>query len=183
MAIQKVLLIYSTTDGRSLEIMTRIAKQLEPLAYDLVNIKAVDCVHLDTYEAILIGASIRYGRFDKAVFKFVEKHLPLLATKKTAFFGVCVTARKLNKNTPETNRYIIKFFDQIAWRPDLKAVFAGALFYPNYNFLDKTMIRFIMWMGGEKNHKMTESYSYTDWDKVDSFAKQFMELIVLPEIG
>ena len=49
-------------------------------------------------------------------------------------------------------------------------VFAGKIDYPKYKFFDKYMIRFIMWMtNGPTN--ISESFEFTDWSKVDDFAK------------
>ena len=42
--------------------------------------------------------------------------------------------------------------------------------YPKYKFFDKYMIRFIMWVtNGPTN--ISESFEFTDWSKVDDFAK------------
>ncbi|MFA7386871.1 MAG: flavodoxin domain-containing protein, partial [Thiohalobacteraceae bacterium] len=45
-----------------------------------------------------------------------------------------------------TNPYLRKFLRQIAWHPRELAVFAGRLDYPRYGFIDRSMIRLIMWM-------------------------------------
>ena len=64
-----------------------------------------------------------------------------------------------------------KFLLKTPWKPKLLNVFAGKIDYPKYNFIDKHMIRFIMWMTkGPTNIKNT--YEFTDWDKVDNFAKK-----------
>ena len=58
--------------------------------------------------------------------------------------------------------------------PKNLAVFAGKIDYPKYNFIDKQMIRLIMWITkGPTNTSGT--YEFTDWDKVDSFAKNVIK--------
>ena len=90
-----------------------------------------------------------------------------------AFFSVNVVARKPEKITPETNPYMQKFLLKTSWVPKKLAVFAGKIDYPKYNFVDKQMIRFIMWITkGPTNIKNT--YEFTDWNKVDSFAKELI---------
>ena len=65
------------------------------------------------------------------------------------------------------------FLLKTAWVPNYLAVFAGKIDYPKYNLIDKYMIRFIMWITkGPTNIKST--YEFTDWDKVDSFAKELI---------
>lgn len=54
--------------------------------------------------------------------------------------------KKARKNTPETNPYMKKFLLKTSWVPQKLAVFAGKIDYPKYNFIDKQMIRFIMWI-------------------------------------
>ena len=71
---------------------------------------------------------------------------------------------------PETNPYLQKFIKDIAWRPQHMAVFAGKIDYPRYGFVDRTAIRFIMWMTkGPTDPTLT--IEFTAWDKVDEFAR------------
>ena len=94
-----------------------------------------------------------------------------ISSKENAFFSVNVVARKPEKNTPETNPYVKKFLLKTSWKPRSLEVFAGKIDYPKYNFVDKHMIRFIMWMTkGPTNTNNT--YEFTDWDMIDSFAKK-----------
>ena len=67
-----------------------------------------------------------------------------------------------------------KFLLQTSWKPKNLAVFAGKIDYPKYNFIDKQMIRLIMWITkGPTNTSGT--YEFTDWDKVDNFAKNVIK--------
>lgn len=93
----------------------------------------------------------------------------------SAFFGVNLTARKKGKDTPETNVYVRKFLAKTPWRPTITSVFAGALCYPQYNWFDRIMIQFIMKItGGETN--INKEIEYTDWQKVEYFAREFNAL-------
>ena len=94
----------------------------------------------------------------------------LLNQKKTAFFSVNVVARKPEKNSPNTNPYVIKFLRDTNWKPNKVEVFAGKVDYPNYNFINKNVIRFIMMMTkGPTDTK--SSFEFTNWDNVEKFAK------------
>lgn len=168
----KTLIIYSTHDGQTKKIAEFIAQQIHA---EVISLEQSAVKNLDDFERIIIGASIRYGHFNKALYKFIEKQTALLNQKTTAFFGVNLTARKAEKNTSETNVYVRKFLQRISWQPTLSTVFAGALFYPRYNFFDRTMIRFIMKITGGETDPSAE-IEYTDWDKVASFAAEFAEL-------
>ena len=86
-----------------------------------------------------------------------------------------MVARKPEKNKPDTNPYVIKFFKKIDWTPTVVEVFAGYLDYQKYPFFDRTMIRFIMWMTkGPTDPK--SKIEYTDWERVAAFGKTLTKL-------
>lgn len=168
----KTLILYSSHDGQTKKIAAYIAEIIK----ENVDVKSIsDVVNLQDYDRIIIGASIRYGHFNKQLYKMLEKHTTLLNQKITAFFGVNLTARKPEKSTPETNVYVRKFLQRITWQPTISSVFAGALLYPRYTFFDRAMIQFIMRItGGETDP--TKEIEYTDWQKVRSFSEAFLIL-------
>lgn len=130
---------------------------------------------LAQYDTLIIGASIRYGKHREYVRQFVETYKTQLAQLNTAFFSVNLVARKPNKNTADTNSYICKFLAQTQWQPDIADVFAGKLDYASYRLVDKLIIKFIMWLTkGETSSD--EPIVYTDWDRVESFAKKVVRL-------
>ena len=47
-------------------------------------------------------------------------------------------------------------------------------FYPKYNFLDKHMVRLIMYFSGGPTD-LSKSYEFTDWKEVDRFADEILE--------
>ena len=168
----KTLILYSTHDGQTKKIASFIANVIK----ENVEIKSIhDEFDLQAYDRIMIGASIRYGHFNKQLYKMLEKHTALLNQKTTAFFGVNLTARKPEKSTPETNVYVRKFLQRMTWKPTISAVFAGALCYPRYTFFDRIMIQLIMRItGGETDP--TKEIEYTDWQKVRSFSEAFLQI-------
>ena len=168
--MKKKLILYSTTDGQTLKICERI-KTIVSSEIDIVSIDNIKSIKLDLYDLIIVGASIRYGKHKLEVSNFVLNNKEFLESKKTAFFSVNAVARKDNKNTPESNPYILKFLKQTNWKPDYVEVFAGKINYPKYNLIDKYIIRFIMWITkGPTNIKNV--YEFTDWAKVDNFASK-----------
>ena len=168
--MKKKLILYSTTDGQTLKICERI-KTIVSSEIDIVSIDNIKSIKLDLYDLIILGASIRYGKHKLEVSNFVLNNKEVLESKKTAFFSVNAVARKENKNTPESNPYILKFLKQTNWKPDYVEVFAGKINYPKYNLIDKYIIRFIMWITkGPTNIKNV--YEFTDWAKVDHFASK-----------
>lgn len=171
----KLLLLYTTNEYQTEKIMKRILFLLgSEFKCDLVHLSVHSNVKLADYEAVIIGTSIRYGYYNKLMKQFIENNYTQLNHMKSGFFGVNLVARKTGKNTPETNLYTRKFLTSIKWKPELAAVFAGALYYSKYNWFDRNMIRFIMWLGKGDTDVSKPIIEYTDWDCVDEFAKLFL---------
>ena len=121
-------------------------------------------------EQVVIGIINLTGKHSKELYKFINLNKNILDQKKSAFFSVNVVARKPEKNTAETNPYINKFLKISKWKPNKISVFAGKVDYPNYNFFDKYIIKFIMFITKGPTDT-SRSYEFTDWSKVDDFSK------------
>ena len=172
-----ILILYSTVDGHTRTICERIGRALEAAGrgVTLARIEDAGNIDLPAYDRIVIGASIRYGRHQPEVLRFVEKHQQALASHPNAFFSVSVVARKPNKNTAQTNPYVRKFLARIPWQPQCIGVFAGKIDYPRYGWLDRQMIRLIMAItGGPTDPRSTTEF--TDWTQVTALAQQIAAL-------
>ena len=171
--MNRCLILYSTTDGHTKKICDYIANNLDEVnKISVVNITSFNQKDLDNYDSIIIGASIRYGKHQSSLYKFINKNREKLDAKKNAFFTVNVVARKMEKNLPQTNPYMIKFLKLTKWKPQNLDVFAGRINYPKYGFIDKYAIRFIMWLTKGPTDTRGD-FEFTDWDKVKNFAKIF----------
>ncbi|MBT0718820.1 menaquinone-dependent protoporphyrinogen IX dehydrogenase [Rosenbergiella epipactidis] len=170
----KTLLLYSTRDGQTHKIAQAIQLDMVPQQVDLYDLTALPPIDWSLYDKVIIGASIRYGRFAPQLAEFVDAHLDELAQRYSAFYSVNLTARKPDKASPDTNVYTHKFLSASSWVPDEVAVFAGALRYPRYRWFDRFMIGLIMKMTGGETDK-TKEVEYTQWEKVREFALKIAE--------
>ena len=176
---KKTLIIYSSKDGQTLKIAKKIAIEIQSEENDveILNLQVLTNInkeYLEDFDKIIIGASVRYGNFSKQLYEFIQKNKSIINEKYTAFFGVNLLARKKEKSLPENNPYMISFFKKSKWKPDLTAVFAGALKYKQYNLFDKYMILFIMFLTKGPLNK-NKDYSFTEWQKVKRFSIQIKE--------
>jgi menaquinone-dependent protoporphyrinogen oxidase len=174
--MSNTLVIYSTVEGQTKAICEQVRKINQELGatVTLASLDEAESLGLAQFDKILVAASIRYGKHRPELYQFINRHHAVLDAKKNAFFTVNVVARKPEKNTPETNPYVKKFLALSLWQPQQLAVFAGKIDYPKYRLFDKTMIRFIMWM--TKGPTDTSgTFEFTDWNKVDEFARAFAE--------
>jgi len=172
----KIGIIYSTVDGQTLKICNKIREVLQQ------NNQEVDLISIDDfneditkYDKLVIGASIRYGVHNPKIIEFIKTKKTQLDSIKTAFFSVNLVARKPEKSDPETNPYVVKFFQTINWKPTVVKVFAGKLDYKKYSFFDRKMIQLIMWMTKGPTNTDAE-IEYTNWEKVNEFAIELINL-------
>jgi len=170
----KTLVLYSSVDGQTLKILNHISTLVdgELAMFDIDKNPEID---FSEYNKVLIGASVRYGNFRKNLLEFVNKHKAQLDTLPNAFFVVCLTARKPEKASPDTNAYMAKFDQLSQWQPRLKGVFAGALLYSRYNWWQTLIIQLIMKMTGGSTDK-SQDLELTDWSRVAVFSKDFSAL-------
>lgn len=172
-----ILIIYSTTDGHTEEICQRLQQVVEDLSHqvELVSLNDNPQLNLASFDKIVVGASIRYGKHRPEVYRFIKTNQHILQTKPSAFFTVNVVARKPEKNQPGTNPYLKKFLKQITWQPRQLAVFAGKIDYQRYGFWDRSIIRFIMWITGGPTAPDTV-VDYTNWKQVEEFGRVISEM-------
>ena len=166
------LIIYSSTDGHTQTICRRLINFLKD--GDDIKISSLEEAKkfdLSKFNKIIIGASIRYGKHSKELYKFVNSNKDILNQKQSVFFSVNVVARKPEKSMPDTNPYIKKFLKISNWKPKKIGVFAGKVDYPSYGLFDKYIIKLIMFITKGPTDT-SQSYEFTDWSKVDEFAKE-----------
>ena len=166
------LIIYSSTDGHTKTICERIINfSNDKNKVKIVSLDEAVKLNVSEFDKIIIGASIRYGKHSKALYKFIELNKSILDKKDSIFFSVNVVARKSEKNTPDTNPYIKKFLKISKWSPKKIGVFAGKVDYPKYGLFDKYIIKLIMFITKGPTDT-SQSFEFTDWSKVDDFAKE-----------
>nr|WP_315149080.1 menaquinone-dependent protoporphyrinogen IX dehydrogenase [uncultured Flavobacterium sp.] len=170
---KRTIIIYSSVDGQTKKICCHI-KNILILNNHLADVFSVNDLtqEITAFDKIIIASSIRYGKHNEQIEKLIKENSEFLNSKKTAFISVNLVARKAEKSKPDTNPYVIKFFNSIEWKPTLAAVFPGKLDYKLYSFRDRLLIKLIMLMTkGPTNSKTV--IEYTNWTEVDEFAKKF----------
>tara|TARA_B100000925_G_scaffold24650_1_gene16729 strand:+ start:468 stop:995 length:528 start_codon:yes stop_codon:yes gene_type:complete len=173
--MSNTLIIYSSTDGHTKTICRRLINFLKD--GDDIKISSLEEAKkfdLSKFNKIIIGASIRYGKHSKELYKFVNSNKDILNQKQSVFFSVNVVARKPEKSMPDTNPYIKKFLKISNWKPKKIGVFAGKVDYPSYGLFDKYIIKLIMFITKGPTDT-SQSYEFTDWSKVDEFAKELSQ--------
>ena len=170
--MSRILIAISTVDGHTQRIGQHLQKQLQALHHqvELDTVENRMAIAPNTYDHIIVGASIRYGKFRPQLYAFIQQNLSVLQATSNAFFSVNLVARKPGKDTPEGSPYTQRFIEQSGWHPEHMAVFAGRLHYARYGFIDRHMIRFIMWLTKGPTALDTDQ-DFTNWQKVERFGQ------------
>jgi menaquinone-dependent protoporphyrinogen oxidase len=173
----RILLAYSTVDGHTLKICDRLRQCLETHghAVTLASLSATPLPVVGSFDKVVVGASIRYGKHRRELYDFIRTNQRALDDRPCAFFSVNVVARKPGKERPDVNPYMRSFSRKTAWRPVLRGVFAGKIDYQRYSFFDRQIIRLIMWL----THGPTNPdacVEFTDWASVDAFGHRISSL-------
>lgn len=166
------LFVFTTREGQTAKIINCMTQEFVDAGWQTssVNLKQqVFAGDLSQFERIVVGGPIHYGKHDPALMQFLQQHAAELDQADTSLFSVNLTARKPEKNTPQTNAYIKKLLTQLQFIPKRSFVFAGALLYPDYNLFDKYVIRFIMWLT-KGCTDLSQRIEYTDWQQVKDAA-------------
>ena len=185
MATMKVLIAYSSRFGHSLKIAEEMSNVFKNnhVAVDICNLETVATLPhpMNEYNAVIIAASIRYGKFHEKLNEFIVQYRNELKNTLDVFIPINLVARKPHKRLLENNNYVNKFLTEVGWQPSKINIMPGALEYPKYNFLDRSMIKFIMWMTkGEMDTSKT--IDYTDWDEVRALTKEIHQSLLSKSI-
>jgi menaquinone-dependent protoporphyrinogen oxidase len=131
------------------------------------------------YDAVIIGASIHYGRHPRRLYSLIHHYRVILDGRPNAFFSVSLSAGGPGAKPEAAERYLDKFLKQVNWRPQQTAKFAGALQFSKYRaFKRLLMVTFVGLAGGETD--TSRDYEYTDWSAVDEFANSFVQRLARP---
>lgn len=172
-----ILILYGSTEGQTQKIARYIAEVLQQQnhhaeVYSVKNLPAQ--LQLDSFDGVMIGASVRVGKYPDYVVKFVKNSQPTLNHMPNAFFSVSMSAYgKSAAGQQETQQYINRFMQQTGWTPQRTVAFAGAVLYTQYNFLIRMVMKFIA-KQKQLSTDTSRDHEYTDWHDVKQFAEEFI---------
>jgi menaquinone-dependent protoporphyrinogen oxidase len=161
------LILYASVEGHTERIARRVAELLRGRGQGVELVPAGRQIDLSRYAAVVVGASVHYGHHPASLAVLLREHAAALASCKSAFFSVSLGAKE---------RYATKFLSQARWRPQLTAVFPGALQYSKYGPIKRRVVQAFAAIGGHDTDT-SRDYDYTDWKAVENFATAFAGLV------
>ena len=172
--MDRVLVLYGTSEGQTAKIARAIATYLgsEAIDADLVQAGTRDPRPSD-YAGVIVAGSIHVGSYQKPVAEWIRAHVSEFGNQPTAFVSVCLAVRSTQeKDRDEASAIPRRFVDELGWHPTVIKVVAGALPYTQYNvFVRWIMKRIVSKAGGDTD--TSRDYEYTDWNDLREFAREF----------
>jgi menaquinone-dependent protoporphyrinogen oxidase len=166
-----ILVCYGTGEGQTEEVADRLADELTAQGHDPTTVK-VNAVGSDLdvgdFDAVLVDASIHFGRHQKAIRKFVTANRDVLVTKPTGFFQVSGASAN-EDGAAEATTYVEKCVEATNWRPDHTGLFGGARRFPEYGFLLGALMKRVV-ESGFPDVDASGDGEFTDGESVDAFA-------------
>lgn len=174
-----IFLLYASHDGHTLKIIKRMVSVLTQLEQEVsvynVAERAPPAFMLEGAAMAMVISPVRFGHHLPAIDLFIKKHKHLFDMNKLGLVSINLTARKPEKNDPDTNPYFRKWLKRHKIEPMLQAVFGGMLDYPSYRWWEKQVIRFIMKITGGPTDPSTV-IDYTNWPQVEALAYRIAEM-------
>lgn len=125
----RLLVAYATGSGSTAEVATAIAEELQSpsVQVDVLNVR--DVAQLEGYDAVVLGSSIRAGRWLPEAVDFWDAFQEQLAAVPVALFTTCLT---MARGDEEARSTVLSYMEPILRRaPDIRPVgiglFAGSL--------------------------------------------------------
>jgi len=181
----KLLIIYASTDGQTKKIATYLKAEAEKqnIQVSLCN-AAEQPLKPDTFDAVIIGSSIRNRKFQSAVQAYVTQNRQMLNKMPSALFTVSSAAATTgnNKNQWQLKGLQIlanKFIQQTGFTPQITEHIAGAVLFTKYS----ASVKFGFWLFAKFTGGYTDTskdYEYTNWQQVSTFLKKVTALAKSP---
>ncbi len=168
----RILIVYGTREGQTARIAEHLAKFIQARGHQ-AHIRSYQdpSPHLSPadVDAVIIGASVHYGKHPAALGDFISTHLETLEDRPSAFFSVSLAAAGSEAERHQARELAEGFVGKTGWRPVLIGVFAGAIAYTRLNIFKRLMLKNILQRAGGPTDT-SRDHELTDWEVVEGFA-------------
>lgn len=171
---QDVLVVYATLHGHAELVARRIAEAAPDWGAfaGVQDVRATTAADLAEHAAIIVVASVHFGRHPRSVTKFVKRHRARLEQMRTAFLSVSGDATD-EATRPRAEQYVRDFVRATGWTPTESTIVAGAVKFTKYNPLLRFVIRRMQAARGSHLDPHRD-YDFTNWEAVERFARAFV---------
>lgn len=185
MGSHRVLVVYATLHGQAGRIAERVADRLRQAGFVVSCFDVRDLspdLSLDSYDGVIVGASLLMGHHQSSVARFLRRHREALRTLHTAFFAVTLEAAGSPEQRAAAHRDAASFLAMARFSPDLQEDLAGALRFSRAGWLLRLFMRHEE-RALQIDNPWDEDRELTRWDEVDRFAERFVTLLGAAELS
>ena len=181
----KILIVYGSRYGATEEIAMKISSNLQEIGMvtDLINLKNIEknsWPNISDYKAIIIGSSIKMGKWTKEINKFIEINVDKIKKfpSPIGFFVTSGLASDSTRHEELKKEYIEKPLIKYNISVAKAEVFAGVLDLTSsskLSWLDKKIVNA---MSKEDEKIKTNSMNdFRNWQKISNFAISYNKLL------
>ncbi len=171
-----LLVVYHSVDGHTARIAERIAQQLRTGGAIVSVAEASVAPSPAKFDVVVAGDPIHAGQHTKELTAYLTEHAAALRQVPVALFQVSLTSADRDPEHQATaGGYVEQLTSATGLEPRLVARFAGALRYTAYGRLKRAFMRRIAASGGHATDTSID-HVLTDWDEVDGFANDILQL-------
>jgi menaquinone-dependent protoporphyrinogen oxidase len=172
-----VVIIFGTVEGHTRKIARNLSSTVQSLGHQATVFDAGDLgdVDLDAADAVIICAPVHMGAFPSAISHWLKTKAERLAQLPAAFVSVSLAAASpFPEEHAEIQKITERLFEHTGWRPGMVHQAAGALKYPEYDFLKRLLMKHIAYREGGPTDT-TKDHEFTNWNALAAFAEGFLE--------
>lgn len=165
----KVLVTYASGFGATAEVAREIAQVLSQ-SHQVDLVPAGEVRSLEPYEAVVVGSSMRAGRWLGGLTRFLGRFHRELARRPLAFFAVCLTARTLEGSKrvlAENLPALLKRYPEL--HPIATVAFGGVIDFDRYNLAVRTIMRAAARQEGLPTSGFQD---FRDWEAIRAWAAE-----------
>jgi menaquinone-dependent protoporphyrinogen oxidase len=174
-----ILAVYGTAYGQTERIVLEIARVLRGMGHKVTTIKGdrPDGFSFDGVDAVLVAASVLYGRHQRYIREFTRRYAANLNALPSAFVSVSgAAAGQSPEGRRQAQECVDRLLEETGWRPRLVELVAGAMAYTRYDPVTRWIIKLISRRKGGPTDT-SRDHELTDWQAVDRFARRFGEVV------
>lgn len=165
----KVLVAYSSGYGTTKEVSEKIAGILNDNGGLHVTVQSIDDVaDLNSYDAIIVGSSVRADRPLANVRDFFARHNSELSQKHVAIFAVCLAANSAAGRDKVKKEYISQITTKY---PELEPIsieaFGGKIDFENLNPVMRQLMKRVLEKTGIPTFGSVDT---RDWSLIEAWA-------------
>ena len=178
---RKILVTYSSGYGATKEVAEEVANVLKNYPeFKVVTQGIHECEHVDEFDAIILGSSIRADKPLANARDFFSTHRFTLAEKKIALFVVSITAATPTGVEIAEKTYVTQLHDRYPWlSPISVAAFGGKIDFDKLNPVMQNLVRNVM---KEKGVNGNGSFDARNWDDIRAWADSVASKIKEPSL-